>query len=77
MGYEGPPQSLEGLENLGSCNRGTMQTVALPAVPTAATIGAPVQGHRSPPPTLRPPTEGPSAVPFPLTERTGTLKFGR
>lgn len=77
MGYEGPPQGLEGLEDLGPCDRGTIQTVALPAVPTAASIGAPVPGPRSPPPPLRPPSEGPSSGPFPPTERTGTLKFGR
>lgn len=76
MGYEGPPQGLEGLEDLGPCDRGTIQTVALPAVPSAANIGAPVPGPRSPPPPLRPPTEGPSG-PFPPSERTGTLKFGR
>ncbi len=76
MGYEGPPQGLEGLEDLGPCERGTIQTVALPAVPSAASIGAPVPGPRSPPP-LRPPTEGPGSVPFPTIERTGTLKFGR
>lgn len=77
MGYEGPPQGLEGLEDLGPCDRGTIQTVALPAVPSAASIGAPLPGPRSPPPPLRPPTEGPSSVAFPPTERTGTLKFGR
>lgn len=77
MGYEGPPQGLEGLEDLGPCDRGTIQTVALPAVPSAASIGAPVPGPRSPPPPLRPPTEGPSSGPFPPAERTGTLKFGR
>lgn len=77
MGYEGPPQGLEGLEDLGPCERGTIQTVALPAVPSAASIGATVQGARSPPPPLRPPPEGPNAGPFPPPERTGTLKFGR
>lgn len=80
MGYEGPPQGLEGLEGLEDlrpCDRGTIQTVALPAVPTAASIGAPVPGPRSPPPSLRPPTEGPSGGPFAPAERTGTLKFGR
>lgn len=77
MGYEGPPQGLEGLEDLGPCDRGTIQTVALPAVPSAASIGAPVPGPRSPPPPLRPPAEGPSSGPFPPVERTGTLKFGR
>lgn len=76
MGYEGPPQGLEGLEDLGPCDRGTIQTVALPAVPSAASMGAPVPGPRSPPPPLRPPTEGPSG-PYPPVERTGTLKFGR
>lgn len=75
MGYEGPPQ---GLEDLGPCDRGTIQTVALPAVPSAASMGAPMPGPRSPPPpTLRPPTDGPSSGPFPPAERTGTLKFGR
>ncbi|XP_054612385.1 leucine-rich repeat transmembrane neuronal protein 4 [Dunckerocampus dactyliophorus] len=74
MGYEGPPQGLEGLEDLGPCERGTIQTVALPAVPTATAIGPSVPGPRSPP-ALRPPTEAPSgSLP---TERTGTLKFGR
>ncbi|XP_033981529.1 leucine-rich repeat transmembrane neuronal protein 4 [Trematomus bernacchii] len=77
MGYEGPPQGLEGLDDLGPCDRGTIQTVALPAVPTAASIGASVPGPRSPPPILRPPTEGPSGVSYPTIERTGTLKFGR
>lgn len=77
MGYEGPPQSLEGLEDLGPCDRGTIQTIALPAVPPGASIGAAVPGPRSPPLPLRPPTEGPSGGPFPPTERTGTLKFGR
>lgn len=75
MGYEGPPPGLEGLEDLGPCDRGTIQTVALPAVPSAAGIGAPVPGPRSPPPPLRPPTDGPSGGLPP--ERTGTLKFGR
>ncbi|KAM7393168.1 hypothetical protein PAMA_008020 [Pampus argenteus] len=77
MGYEGPPQGLEGLEDLGPCDRGTIQTVALPAVPSAASMGAPVPGPRSPPPPLRPPTEGPSSGSFLPAERTGTLKFGR
>ncbi|KAM7369249.1 hypothetical protein PAMP_013531 [Pampus punctatissimus] len=77
MGYEGPPQGLESLEDLGPCDRGTIQTVALPAVPSAASMGAPVPGPRSPPPPLRPPTEGPSSGPFLPAERTGTLKFGR
>lgn len=77
MGYEGPPQGLEGLEDLGPCDRGTIQTVALPAVPSAATMGAPVPGPRSPPPPLRPQSEGPVSVPYPTVERTGTLKFGR
>ncbi|KAI4816628.1 hypothetical protein KUCAC02_008944, partial [Chaenocephalus aceratus] len=77
MGYEGPPQGLEGLDDLGPCDRGTIQTVVLPAVPTAASIGASVPGPRSPPPILRPPTEGPSGVSYPTIERTGTLKFGR
>lgn len=77
MGYEGPPQSLEGLEDLGPCDRGTIQTIALPAVPPGTSIGAAVPGPHSPPPPLRPPTEGPSGGPFPPTERTGTLKFGR
>ncbi|CAG01039.1 unnamed protein product [Tetraodon nigroviridis] len=76
MGYDGPPQSLEGLEDLGPCDRGTIQTIALPAVPPGASIAA-VPGPRSPPPPLRPPTEGPSGGSFPPTERTGTLKFGR
>lgn len=75
MGYEGPPQGLEGLEDLGPCDRGTIQTVALPAVPSAASIGVP--GTRSPPPTIIPQTEVPSSGPFPPAERTGTLKFGR
>ncbi|AWP15001.1 putative leucine-rich repeat transmembrane neuronal protein 4-like [Scophthalmus maximus] len=76
MGYEGPPQ---GLEDLGPCDRGTIQTVALPAVPSAAGLGAPMPGPRSPPPPLRPPTDGPGGGggPFPAAERTGTLKFGR
>lgn len=77
MGYEGPPQSLEGLEDLGPCDRGTIQTIALPAVPPGTSIGTAMPGPRSPPPPLRPPTEGPSGGPFPPTERTGTLKFGR
>lgn len=77
MGYEGPPQSLEGLEDLGPCDRGTIQTIALPAVPPGASIGGTLPGPRSPPPPLRPPTEGPSGGPFPPNERTGTLKFGR
>lgn len=77
MGYEGPPQGLEGLEDLGPCDRGTIQTVALPAVPSAATMGAPVPGPRSPPPPLRPQSEGPVSIPYPTVERTGTLKFGR
>lgn len=77
MGYEGPPQGLEGLEDLGPCDRGTIQTVALPAVPSTATLGPPVPGPRSPPPTLRPQTDIPSSGPFPPVERTGTLKFGR
>lgn len=80
MGYEGPPQGLEGLEglqDLGPCDRGTIQTVALPAMPTGASIGAPVPGPCSPPPPLRPSIEGPSSGPFPPPERTGTLKFGR
>ncbi|XP_013857930.1 leucine-rich repeat transmembrane neuronal protein 4 [Austrofundulus limnaeus] len=77
MGYEGPPQGLEGLEDLGPCDRGTIQTVALPAVPSAASIGAPVPGTRSPPPSFIPQTEVPSSCPFPPAERTGTLKFGR
>ncbi|XP_049594062.1 leucine-rich repeat transmembrane neuronal protein 4 [Syngnathus scovelli] len=77
MGYEGPPQGLEGLEDLGPCERGTIQTVALPAVPTAAVIGPSVPGPRSPPPSaLRPTAEGPGAGGLP-SERTGTLKFGR
>lgn len=77
MGYEGPPQCLEGLEDLRPCERATIQTVALPAVPAAAaaTIGPSIPGPRSPPPALRPTTEAPSGgLP---TERTGTLKFGR
>lgn len=77
MGYEGPPQSLEALEDLGPCDRGTIQTIALPAVPPGTSIGAAMPGPRSPPLPLRPPTEGPSGGPFPPTERTGTLKFGR
>lgn len=80
MGYEGPPQGLEGLEDLGPCDRGTIQTVALPAVPVppvASIGGAPVPGPRSPPPALRPPSEGPGAGPYSTMERTGTLKFGR
>ena len=76
MGYEGPPQ---GLDDLGPRDRGTIQTVALPAVPSAANIGAPMPGPRSPPPPLRPPTDCPGGGggPFPPAERTGTLKFGR
>lgn len=77
MGYEGPPQGLEGLEELGACDRGTIQTVALPAVPPASSINAPVPGARSTPPPLRPVAEGPSSGPYPPPERTGTLKFGR
>lgn len=77
MGYEGPPQSLEGLEDLGPCDRGTIQTIALPAVPPGASLGTVVPGPRSPPPPLRPPIEGPSGGPYPPPERTGTLKFGR
>ncbi|MED6235348.1 hypothetical protein ILYODFUR_013877 [Ilyodon furcidens] len=77
MGYEGPPQGLEGLEDLGPCDRGTIQTVALPAVPSVASIGGPVPGARSPPPPLMQQTEGPNSGPYPPPERTGTLKFGR
>ncbi|KAG7499698.1 leucine-rich repeat transmembrane neuronal protein 4-like [Solea senegalensis] len=73
MGFEGPPQ---GLEDLGPCERGQIQTVALPAVPSAASIGASMPRPCSPPPPLRP-SEGPSSGPFPIAERTGTLKFGR
>ncbi|MEQ2165276.1 hypothetical protein GOODEAATRI_015202, partial [Goodea atripinnis] len=77
MGYEGPPQGLEGLEDLGPCDRGTIQTVALPAVPSVASIGGPVPGARSPPPPLMQQTEGSNSGPYPPPERTGTLKFGR
>ncbi|XP_030623961.1 leucine-rich repeat transmembrane neuronal protein 4 [Chanos chanos] len=71
MGYEGPPQSLEGLDELGARGeRSSIQTVALPAVPTVGTV------PRSPPP-LRTVAEGPS-VPYPSTERTATtITFGR
>ncbi|XP_028830650.1 leucine-rich repeat transmembrane neuronal protein 4 isoform X2 [Denticeps clupeoides] len=70
MGYEGPPQSLEVLEDMGPRERSTIQTVALPAVPTIGPV------PRSPPPH-RAPGEGPS-MPYPNTERTtSTLTFGR
>ncbi|KAJ3604880.1 hypothetical protein NHX12_026932 [Muraenolepis orangiensis] len=75
MGYEGPPQGLEGLEELGPRDRGgPIQTVNLPpAVPTATIVGP-----RSTPP-LRPPSEGlgPGQFPASANERTGTLTFGR
>uniref|UniRef100_A0A8C2PP44 Si:dkey-28o19.1 n=1 Tax=Cyprinus carpio TaxID=7962 RepID=A0A8C2PP44_CYPCA len=38
MSYDGPPQSLEGLEELPPRERSTIQTVALPAVPTINTV---------------------------------------
>ncbi|XP_051973310.1 leucine-rich repeat transmembrane neuronal protein 4 [Xyrauchen texanus] len=82
MNYEGPPQSLEGLEELPPCERSTIQTVALPAVPNVN------KGPMGPcsPPSLRAPVEGPS-IPYPTTERsisypttersTSTLTFRR
>lgn len=82
MSYEGPPQSLEGLEELPPRERSTIQTVALPAVPTINT------GTTRPcsPPSQRAPMEGPS-IPYPTTERsinypttersTSTLTFRR
>ncbi|RXN36678.1 leucine-rich repeat transmembrane neuronal 4-like protein [Labeo rohita] len=82
MSYEGPPQTLEGLEELPPRERSTIQTVALPAVPTINT------GTVRPcsPPSQRAPVEGPS-IPYPTTERsinypttersTSTLTFRR
>ncbi|CDQ59183.1 unnamed protein product [Oncorhynchus mykiss] len=70
MGYEGPPQ---GLEELGPRERTTIQTVSLPSVPSAATVGA---GPRSPPSILRAPSQVPGGS-FPPQERTTTLTFGR
>lgn len=71
MGYEGPPQ---GLEELGPRERATIQTVALPTVPSA-TMGVRAR-PRSPPSILRVPSEG-TGGPFPPPERTTTLTFGR
>ncbi|XP_051972424.1 leucine-rich repeat transmembrane neuronal protein 4-like [Xyrauchen texanus] len=81
MSYEGPQQSLEGLDELPR-ERSTIQTIALPAVPTLNT--GPV-GPCSPP-SQRPHIEGPS-IPYPTTERsishpttersTSTLTFRR
>ncbi|KAM8873490.1 leucine-rich repeat transmembrane neuronal protein 4 isoform 1-T1 [Synchiropus picturatus] len=59
MGYEGPPRDLEGVEDLVPCDRPTIQTVALPAVPSSTSMMTPVPGPRSPPLPLRPPTDGP------------------
>ncbi|XP_067290279.1 leucine-rich repeat transmembrane neuronal protein 4 [Pseudorasbora parva] len=82
MSYDVPPQSLEGLEELPPRERSTIQTVALPAVPT---INAGTVGPCSPP-SQRAPMEGPS-IPYPTTERsinypttersTSTLTFRR
>lgn len=72
VNYDCPPQ---GLDDLAPRDRGTIQTVALPAVPPSSS-----------PPTLRTPVQGPG-VPYPGTERsmkyssmerpTSTLTFGR
>ncbi|KAA0703838.1 Leucine-rich repeat transmembrane neuronal protein 4 [Triplophysa tibetana] len=82
MSYEGPPQSMEGLEELPPRERSTIQTVALPAVPT---LNKAPPGPCSPP-SQRAPVEGPSisyptterSVSYPTTERsTSTLTFRR
>ncbi|GAA6070948.1 leucine-rich repeat transmembrane neuronal protein 4 [Tachysurus ichikawai] len=72
VNYDCPPQ---GLDDLAPRDRGTIQTVALPAVPPSGS-----------PPILRTPVQGPG-IPYPGTERsvkypsierpTSTLTFRR
>ncbi|XP_035245664.1 leucine-rich repeat transmembrane neuronal protein 4-like isoform X1 [Anguilla anguilla] len=69
MGFEGPPQGLERLEDLGPRDGGTIQTVAIPTGP-AASLANPRTT-----PTATPSGEGP-APGFPPAERS-MLTFGR
>ncbi|KAI1905004.1 hypothetical protein AGOR_G00011490 [Albula goreensis] len=69
MGFEGTPQGLEGLEDLGSRDRGTVQTVAIPTGPAASLTNPRTT------PTATPAGEGQGST-FPPPERS-MLTFGR